>query len=193
MNIRPFVIIFVCAAAPAIAFPLGIRIGSSWGAKSGPGPIETQDSRRVVAPPQSVRVIMSNTLDGQPIPGGKNEAPESPRTLSPVYPTSASPETAISASQGLVPAPRQDEAEVAAAPKLEADANDPQRASSGVQNESPKAEEPRIRHRRRDRVTAFARHVGRPYLWHGRHYRHFAYRRSGPSNPFAAIAGLFFR
>jgi hypothetical protein len=192
MNIRPFAIIFICAAAPAIAFPLGIRVGSSWGAKSGPGFFESQEGRPITAHPRSVRVIVTNTLDGQAIPGGKvQEAPEPQRALPPVYPSSALP--AMTAPESGVPAPQRDEI-AAARPTPQTDAANPPRASFSIREESPRADQPGRSFKKHGGVTAFARHARR-HAGHrpDRRYRYFAHRRGRPTNPFAAFAGLFFR
>jgi hypothetical protein len=199
MNIRPFAIIFVCAAAPAIAFPLGIRVGSSWGAKSGPELHQSADGRPIAAPPQPVRVILPNTLDGQPIPGEKVQAAAAPRAFSPVFPTSASPEMGISASRGLAPASDKDKEKVEptpAQPKPEGGAADLPQASSPIAQAEPAADEPSAGITKRNAAIPLFYFSGRRHSGHygrHRHYRYFAHRRGRPSNPFSALAGLFFR
>jgi hypothetical protein len=197
MNIRPFAIVFVCAVAPAVAFPLGIRVGSSWGAKSGPELRQSGDGRPIAAPLQPVRVILPNTLDGQPIPGEKAQAAAAPRALSPVFPTSASPEMTISASQGLAPASGEDKvAPTPALPKPEGGATGVPQASSSIAQEGSVADEPGARITKRNGAVPLFYFSGRRHSGHYRrhgHYRYFARRRGRPSNPFSALAGLFFR
>ena len=187
MNIRLFAAIFLCAAAPAIAFPLGIRVGSGWNAKIGPSSPAKSAAPQVERHP--VRVIARDTLDGQPIPGNADRSSTPSRDLSPVYPTSQSPEADLASSQGLAPTPPSEEAGTPA---------------DGVSAAAPQPqiiEEPRLYPDRahrfgawRHREYAYARHRrGWRWAYRGPYYSRRAWRGPRPSNPFAAFAGLFSR
>ena len=191
MNIRLFAAILICVAAPAIAFPLGIRVGSGWNAKIGPtssaDPAAPQVERR------SVRVIARDTLDGQPIPGNADRSSAPSRDLSPVYPTSQSAEADLASSQGLAPTPPSEGAGTL---------SDGVAAAAPQPQEQPQfIEEPRLYPDRahrfgawRHREYAYARHRrGWRWAYRGPYYSRRAWRGPRPSNPFAAFDGLFSR
>jgi hypothetical protein len=179
MNIRLLAIVFICVAAPAIAFPLGIRVGSGWNGKVGPGASGSDGARRAQLHP--VRVIQPGTLDGQSIPGNAGRPAGSARDLSPIYPTTRSAERDLAASQGLAPAiPTPDSEAMPGAGDI---------ASATEASAEPP---PPARHHDRY-VYAHRHHSWRREASTRPRHGHLAARATRPSNPITAIAGLFFR
>ena len=189
MNTRPFAFLFVLIAGPAIAFPLGIKVGSGWHEKFGPQEIQGR-----AAQSRAARAVLPVTLDGEPAPPPAVAGGNPSRELSPVYPTAPTADRAVAVAQGLAPAmPPQDEAEPNSTEPTVQAAEPPERADTGLSQYPGGAIEPR-RHWRRYAYHAWRnRYAAYPYYpYFAPQYRYAArgrYRR--PSNPFEALAGLF--
>ncbi len=200
MNIRLFTLILICTAAPAIAFPLGVRVGSGWGGKTGPAGSAIGSHATELHP---ARVISPGTLDGQSVPGHAGSSGGPGRDLSPVYPTSPTAEGDISASQGLAPAAQASAAEARpdgsraaepdAAPRMIGEPHgpdfDPGQGSGFDPGQGRRDHVSRREHRGGEHGSA--RHSGPRRIARLRSYP--VARSRGPSNPVSAFAGLFFR
>jgi hypothetical protein len=181
MNLRLFAIILTCTAAPAIAFPLGVRVGSGWHDKFGVERPDSGGALRAAAHLHPVHVIIPGTLDGQSIPGNGGRSSGHGRELSPVYPTSASLDRDISVSQGLAPA-------AAGSPETA----DPS-GSSQISAEPRPLEHHIKRFGKRMDVAIMADRHGRRLVSMHRRQAHRVTRTAGAANPSAIFAGLLFQ
>jgi hypothetical protein len=199
MNTRAFVILFICVAGPAIAFPLGIKVGSGWHEKFGPQEIQGR-----AAQSRAARGVLQLpvTLDGEPAAPPAAAGGNPSRELSPVYPTAATADRAVAVAQGLAPAmPSQEEANP--------NSTKPNSTEPTVQAAEPLGRaDAGLGHYQRDAAMAIeSRRHWRRYAYHGWRQRYASYadypyfappyryvargRYRRPSNPFEALAGLF--